>query len=63
MKYYDLYKFGNSGAGFIGSHLVDKLLKDNQKVFCLDNLSSGSLRNLESIKENKDFYFIKKDVV
>tara|TARA_Y100001978_G_C23487781_1_gene334791 strand:- start:15 stop:338 length:324 start_codon:yes stop_codon:yes gene_type:complete len=50
-------------AGFIGSHLVDKLLKDNQKVFCLDNLSSGSLRNLESIKENKDFYFIKKDVV
>ena len=51
------------GAGFIGSHLVDKLLKDNQKVFCLDNLSSGSLRNLESIMENKDFYFIKKDVV
>jgi nucleoside-diphosphate-sugar epimerase len=36
------------GAGFIGSHLAEWLLKDDHKVVVIDNLSTGSLRNIES---------------
>ena len=35
------------GAGFIGSHLIENLIKRNQRVLCVDDLSSGSLKNLE----------------
>ena len=38
------------GAGFIGSHLCEALVKLNYKVFCLDNLYSGSLDNINSLK-------------
>jgi len=48
------------GAGFIGSHLADELVRQNYKVIVLDNLSSGSLNNLKSIK-NK-IKFIKCDL-
>ena len=34
------------GAGFIGSHLCERLLTDNYKVICLDNLFTGSLDNI-----------------
>lgn len=44
-------------AGFIGSHLVDYLLNINFRVFGLDNLRNGSLRNLESALKNKNFNF------
>lgn len=37
------------GAGFIGSHLVETLLSLDQKVVCLDNLSAGSLRNIDAV--------------
>jgi dTDP-glucose 4,6-dehydratase len=49
------------GAGFIGSHLCKYLLKNNYKVICIDNLITGTLKNLESIKTG-DFLFINHDV-
>ncbi len=45
------------GAGFIGSHLVEKLASKGHKVFVIDNLSSGNLKNLSKIKKN---IFVKK---
>ena len=50
------------GAGFIGSHLVDRLMGDGNKVKVIDNLSTGSLKNLSSQKNNKNFELIKADV-
>jgi UDP-glucose 4-epimerase len=43
------------GAGFIGSHLVDKLVAEHWQVRVLDDLSSGSLRNLRAVKERIEF--------
>jgi UDP-glucose 4-epimerase len=43
------------GAGFIGSHLVDKLIKLNANVTVIDNLSSGDLNNLEFVKNEISF--------
>lgn len=51
------------GAGFIGSHLVDALLKKGYKVFALDNLLTGSEDNLSEAKKHPDFTFIKYDVI
>ncbi len=50
------------GAGFIGSHLVDRLMIDGQNVTVLDNLSNGNLDNLQRWLENKRFRFIKGDL-
>lgn len=50
------------GAGFIGSHLCDLLLQKNYKVLCLDSLITGSVKNLEHLKKNKNFRFLKTDV-
>ena len=50
------------GAGFIGSHLVERLLKDGQEVTAIDNLSTGSLKNIEGFKNNPKFDFVKDDV-
>ena len=41
------------GAGFIGSHLVEFLVKKNFKVTVIDNLSNGNLKNLNNFKKNK----------
>ena len=51
------------GAGFLGSHLIDKLLDSGENVFCIDDLSSGNLHNLEHLKNNKKFIFIKHDIL
>jgi len=51
------------GAGFLGSHLIDKLLKDGQNVLCIDNLSSGNLNNIKHLNKNKKFLFIKHDIL
>ena len=40
------------GAGFIGSNLVDKLVKEGHEVVVLDNLSTGQLKNLKYSKNN-----------
>jgi len=50
------------GAGFLGSHLCDRFINDGQKVLCVDNLITGNLRNINHLKRNKDFEFIKHDV-
>ena len=39
------------GAGFIGSHLAERLLKDGNKVTVIDNLSTGSLKNIEDLQK------------
>jgi len=50
------------GAGFIGSHTVDALLNQGVKVWALDNLSTGSLRNLRAWKHNRALRFNKNTV-
>lgn len=50
------------GAGFIGSHLVDRLLAEGRHVKVIDNLSIGHPRNLEQHQGNKSFEFIEGDV-
>ncbi len=50
------------GAGFLGSHLCDKLLQEGIDVICIDNLLTGSLDNIEHLFENPKFKFIKHDV-
>ena len=50
------------GAGFIGSHLCESLLKEGSQVFCLDNLSAGKQDNIRHLEENSDFKFIKGDI-
>ncbi len=45
------------GAGFIGSHLAERLLGDGHEVFAIDNLSTGSLANIDSFKDNHKFHF------
>jgi UDP-glucose 4-epimerase len=50
------------GAGFIGSHLAEQLLKDGQEVKVIDNLSTGSLKNIESFKSKPKFDFVEGDV-
>jgi len=51
------------GAGFLGSHLCDELLSRGHRVLCLDNLSTGSLRNIEHNLGNDNFHFMEHDVV
>ena len=50
------------GAGFLGSHLCDKLLEKNFKVICVDNLSTGTTDNISHLSGNDNFSFIKHDV-
>lgn len=51
------------GAGFIGSHLAEKLLKSGEEVFVIDNLSTGSLKNIAHLKSNKNFHFTKGTIL
>lgn len=50
------------GAGFLGSYLCERLINSGLKVFCLDNLITGSLKNITQLKSNKNFEFIKHDI-
>jgi len=52
----------SGAAGFIGSHLVERLLAENHSVVGLDNLITGSTRNLAHISDNPRFRFIQHDV-
>ncbi|NJC40357.1 nucleoside-diphosphate-sugar epimerase/spore maturation protein CgeB [Brevundimonas alba] len=51
------------GAGFLGSHLCDRLLADGHHVVCLDNLQTGDLANLEQAMKKPNFEFVRHDVV
>ena len=50
------------GAGFVGSHLVDRLIKDGHKVVAMDNLITGNIDNLKHHLGNTSFEFIHHDV-
>jgi len=50
------------GAGFIGSHLVDRLLKEGYDVTAVDNLSEGNPDNIAHLKNEKRFRFVKADL-
>ncbi len=50
------------GAGFLGSHLVDRLLARGNEVICVDNLCTGSKHNIEQLFSNPHFEFIRHDI-
>ena len=50
------------GAGFLGSHLCDRLLKDGQDVVCVDNFYTGSKRNIQHLLENPFFELLRHDI-
>ena len=50
------------GAGFLGSHLCDKLISDENFVFCMDNLSTGSKHNISHLIKKKNFKFIDQSI-
>ena len=50
------------GAGFLGSHLCERLLKDGYRVVAVDNLYTGSRANMKSFAKNPNFTFVKADV-
>jgi dTDP-glucose 4,6-dehydratase len=50
------------GAGFIGSHLTDRLLAEGHRVIAVDNLITGHLTNIEHLAGNQNYRFIKQDV-
>ena len=52
----------SGGAGFIGSHLCKRLIDDGCYVICLDNLFTGSKRNIASLMNHPNFEFVEHDV-
>jgi dTDP-glucose 4,6-dehydratase len=50
------------GAGFIGSHLCDRLLEDGHEVIAMDNFATGKVDNIAHLAGNERFHFIKHDV-
>jgi len=51
------------GAGFLGSHLCDKLVEQGAEVLCLDNFFTGSKRNILHLMDHKNFEVIRHDLV
>jgi UDP-glucose 4-epimerase len=49
--------FITGGAGFIGSHLADRLLADGHEVWALDDLSTGAMKNIDHLSDNDRFHF------
>ncbi|MBW2553932.1 MAG: SDR family oxidoreductase [Deltaproteobacteria bacterium] len=50
------------GAGFLGSHLCDKLIGEGHEVICMDNLSTGNIDNVSHLMGNESFCFVKYNV-
>ncbi len=50
------------GAGFIGSHLCESFLARGHEVVCVDNILTGSLANIEHLRGNDRFVFIRHDI-
>ncbi|AXT26592.1 SDR family oxidoreductase [Ruegeria sp. AD91A] len=50
------------GAGFLGSHLCDRLLNQGHEVLCVDNLFTGTKRNIDHLHNNPRFEFMRHDV-
>lgn len=53
----------SGGAGFLGSHLCEKLLEGGDKVIAVDNLFTGKIENVKLLKKNKNFKFINHDII
>ena len=51
------------GAGFIGSHLCERLLEDGWDVYALDDLSTGAMRNVEHLMPREDFHLVVDSVL
>lgn len=51
------------GAGFIGSHLCEKLLEQRNHIICLDNFFTGSRKNVEHLFDNREFELIRHDII
>ena len=51
------------GAGFLGSHLCERLLVQGHEVLCLDNFFTGRRKNVAHLMDNSDFELIRHDVV
>ena len=51
------------GAGFIGSNLCKRLLKEGNKIICIDNLYTGQMRNIEQLLKEKNFKFINHNII
>ncbi len=51
------------GAGFIGSHLCERLLSDGHEVICLDNFFTGSKQNISHLLDNRNFELIRHDII
>jgi UDP-glucuronate decarboxylase len=50
------------GAGFLGSHLCERLINEGNKVYCVDNFQTGSIRNIEGLLSNRNFTLYEVDV-
>jgi dTDP-glucose 4,6-dehydratase len=50
------------GAGFIGSHLCERLLREGYHVMCMDSLRTGSLENIAHLSDNRNFEYVEHDV-
>ena len=51
------------GAGFLGSHLIERLIKNSEEVICLDNYFTGRKANINQFLDHKNFELIRHDVV
>jgi UDP-glucuronate decarboxylase len=51
------------GAGFLGSHLCERLLAEGHRVFCLDNFQTGRLENISHLLVQKNFRLLKHDII
>ena len=50
------------GAGFLGSHLCERLLNEGNHIICIDNFFTGSYENIKHLKNNKNFEIIRHDI-
>ena len=50
------------GAGFIGSHLCERLLQDGNRVICIDNFSTSHEQNINQLLQHPDFQFLRLDI-
>ena len=51
------------GAGFLGSHLCESLISAGERVICLDNLITGRIANISDLLANRNFQFVKHDII
>ena len=58
-----MYKRQAGGCGFIGSNLCIRLLNENNKIICVDNLFSGKIENIKTCMNNENFIFINHNII